>query len=147
MKPQSTNSSRRHATVTRARRGQANGHKSAVSWLARLPAAGKSITAHAPEEGPQRFGCRTYDFGGDNVYHGLCRDPGFSNADRAESLRQGDGVTKLSLDPRACRPRRRVSAAQFPRRAAAQSGAPRIPMGTASRNASGRYSHRCIREG
>lgn len=111
MKPQSANSSRCHATVTRARRREANRHKSAVSWLAGLSAAGKSITAHALEEGPERFGCRTYDFGGDNVYHGLCSDPGFSNADRAESLRQGDGVTKLSLDPRACRPRRLVSAA------------------------------------
>lgn len=87
-----------HATVTRQRREQLNGHKGAILWFTGLSGAGKSTLAHAVEEELHRRNCRTFVFDGDNVRHGLCSDLGFSAADRAENIRRIGEMVKLFLE-------------------------------------------------
>ena len=87
-----------HATVTRERREELNGHKSAILWFTGLSGAGKSTLAHAVEERLHKSGCRTFVFDGDNVRHGLCRDLGFSVDDRTENIRRIGEMTKLFLE-------------------------------------------------
>jgi len=87
-----------HATVTRQRREQLNGHKAAVVWFTGLSGAGKSTLAHAVEEELHQLGCRTYVFDGDNVRSGLCSDLGFSTAERSENIRRIGEMAKLFVD-------------------------------------------------
>jgi adenylylsulfate kinase len=98
MNLQSSNTVWHHATVTRARREAANGHKSAVLWFTGLSGAGKSTIAHATEECLHQIGCRTYVLDGDNVRHGLCGDLGFSIEDRHENIRRIGEMSKLFAD-------------------------------------------------
>lgn len=87
-----------HATVTRERREQLNGHKSVILWFTGLSGAGKSTLAHAVEEALHRRGCRTFVLDGDNVRHGLCSDLGFSAEDRAENIRRVGEMAKLFIE-------------------------------------------------
>jgi adenylylsulfate kinase len=87
-----------HATVTRARREQQNGHRGAIIWFTGLSGAGKSTLAHAVEEKLHQMGCRTFVLDGDNVRHGLCGDLGFSPKDREENIRRVGEVAKLFMD-------------------------------------------------
>lgn len=87
-----------HATVTRERREQQNGHKSVILWFTGLSGAGKSTLAHATEERLHQLGCRTFVFDGDNVRHGLCSDLGFSAEDREENIRRVGEMAKLFLE-------------------------------------------------
>ena len=87
-----------HATVTRARREQLNGHRGAVIWFTGLSGAGKSTLAHEVEERLHRMGCRTFVFDGDNVRHGLCSDLGFSIEARTENIRRIGEMTKLFVE-------------------------------------------------
>ncbi|MGR8941945.1 MAG: adenylyl-sulfate kinase [Gammaproteobacteria bacterium] len=98
-KPQaSTNVVWHHATVTRARREQLNGHRGAIIWFTGLSGAGKSTLAHALEEKLHQMGCRTFVLDGDNVRHGLCGDLGFSANDREENIRRVGEVAKLFME-------------------------------------------------
>ena len=87
-----------HATVTRKRREQLNGHKSCVLWFTGLSGAGKSTLAHAVEEQLHQRGCRTFVLDGDNVRHGLSADLGFSEADRKENIRRIGETAKLMME-------------------------------------------------
>ena len=87
-----------HATVTRERRNQQNGHKSVVLWFTGLSGAGKSTLAHAVEEKLHQLGCRTIVLDGDNVRHGLCGDLGFSDDDRIENIRRVGEMSKLFIE-------------------------------------------------
>jgi adenylylsulfate kinase len=87
-----------HATVTRARREQLNGHRSAIIWFTGLSGAGKSTLAHAVEEQLHQRGCRTFVLDGDNVRHGLCSNLGFSSQDREENIRRVGEVAKLFME-------------------------------------------------
>lgn len=84
-----------HATVTRERREQMNGHKSAVVWFTGLSCSGKSTLAHAVEEHLYQRGCHTFVLDGDNVRHGLSSNLGFSVTDRKENIRRIAEVAKL----------------------------------------------------
>lgn len=86
------------ATVTRPRRERLFGHKSAVLWFTGLSGAGKSTIAHSVEERLHQSGCHTFVLDGDNVRHGLCRDLGFSKADRSENIRRIGEMVKLFLE-------------------------------------------------
>jgi len=86
------------ATVTRERRSQQNGHRSAVLWFTGLSGAGKSTLAHSVEEKLYQLGCRTIVLDGDNVRHGLCGDLAFTDNDRKENLRRIGEVSKLFID-------------------------------------------------
>lgn len=87
-----------HATVTRSRREQLNGHRSAVLWFTGLSGAGKSSLAHSAEEALHEMGCRTIVLDGDNVRHGMCGDLGFSDYDRKENIRRIGEVAKLFIE-------------------------------------------------
>jgi adenylylsulfate kinase len=86
------------ASVTRANREHLNGHRSFVLWFTGLSGAGKSTLAHRVEEILFERACRTYVFDGDNVRHGLCRDLGFSSANRKENIRRIGEMSKLFVD-------------------------------------------------
>jgi adenylylsulfate kinase len=86
------------ASVTRKRREELHGHRGIVVWFTGLAASGKSTLAHAVEERLHRRKYRTFVLDGDNVRHGLCRDLGFSFADRAENLRRVGEVARLFLE-------------------------------------------------
>ncbi|ALP53377.1 adenylyl-sulfate kinase [Candidatus Tenderia electrophaga] len=86
------------ATVSRADREKLNGHKSAILWFTGLSGAGKSTVAHAVEDRLYQLGARTYVLDGDNIRHGLCKDLGFSDADRTENIRRIGEVAKLFTD-------------------------------------------------
>lgn len=87
-----------HATVTRARREDQNGHRGAIIWFTGISGAGKSTLAHAVEEVLHQKGCRTFVLDGDNVRHGLCRDLGFSPDDRIENIRRVGEMAKLFME-------------------------------------------------
>jgi adenylylsulfate kinase len=87
-----------HATVTRARRQQQNGHKSVILWFTGLSGAGKSTVAHAVEEALHQRGCHTFVFDGDNVRHGLCSDLSFSEDARKENIRRVGEMAKLFVE-------------------------------------------------
>lgn len=87
-----------HATVTRGRRENQNGHKSFILWFTGLSGSGKSTLAHALEEQLHRMGCRTFVFDGDNVRHGLNKDLGFSQEDRQENIRRIGEMCKLFME-------------------------------------------------
>ncbi len=86
------------ATITRDNRQQQNQHKSTILWFTGLSGAGKSTLAHAVEERLHEMGVRTYVLDGDNIRHGLCKDLGFSDADRTENIRRIGEVAKLFVD-------------------------------------------------
>ncbi|WP_310452995.1 adenylyl-sulfate kinase [Sulfuritalea sp.] len=94
----SSNTVWHHATVTRARRAQMNGHRSAVLWFTGLSGAGKSTLAHAVEESLHQQRCHTFVLDGDNVRHGLCSDLGFSAEDRGENIRRVGEAAKLLVE-------------------------------------------------
>jgi len=97
-KKSSTNIVWHHATVTRQRREELNGHRGSVLWFTGLSASGKSTLAHAVEEALHQLGCHTFVLDGDNVRHGLNRDLGFSLEDRDENLRRVGETAKLFLE-------------------------------------------------
>ena len=69
-----------------------------VIWFTGLSASGKSTIAGALERILTQQGYHTYLLDGDNVRHGLCRDLGFSDADRQENIRRVGEVAKLMAD-------------------------------------------------
>ncbi|MBT7307185.1 MAG: adenylyl-sulfate kinase [Gammaproteobacteria bacterium] len=94
----STNTVWHHATVTRERRNQQNGHKSVVLWFTGLSGSGKSTVCHVVEERLHQQGCSTFVMDGDNVRHGLCGDLDFSDEDRKENIRRIGELSKLFIE-------------------------------------------------
>ena len=94
----SSNTVWHHATVTRDRREQQNGHRGVILWFTGLSGSGKSTLAHAVEEELYQRGCRTFVCDGDNVRHGLCGDLGFSEEDRTENIRRIGQMAKLFVE-------------------------------------------------
>lgn len=85
-------------SVTRQDREQQHGHQGVVLWFTGLSGSGKSTLAGALEYALFTRGVSTYLLDGDNVRHGLCRDLGFSDADRRENIRRVGEVAKLMVD-------------------------------------------------
>lgn len=85
-------------TVVRAHREQLAGHRGRVVWFTGLSGAGKSTLADALEVELHRAHKRTYVLDGDNVRRGLCKDLGFSDADRIENIRRVAEVARLFVD-------------------------------------------------
>ncbi|MBS1847856.1 MAG: adenylyl-sulfate kinase [Actinobacteria bacterium] len=82
-------------SVDRTARRGLMGHGSAVVWLTGVSGAGKSTIADAVERKLHARGVHTFLLDGDNLRHGLCRDLGFSEADRSENIRRAGSVAKL----------------------------------------------------
>ncbi|MFM8675424.1 MAG: adenylyl-sulfate kinase [Vulcanococcus sp.] len=94
----STNIAWHHASVDRAARAQRRGHRSAILWFTGLSGSGKSTLANAVNAALFEQGLACYVLDGDNIRHGLCKDLGFTDADREENIRRIGEVSKLFLD-------------------------------------------------
>jgi len=94
----STNISWHQTTVNQAARARAHNHQPCVVWFTGLSGSGKSTVANALEQKLHSEGQHTYLLDGDNVRHGLCRDLGFTDADRVENIRRVAEVARLMAD-------------------------------------------------
>jgi bifunctional enzyme CysN/CysC len=72
--------------------------KPAILWFTGLSGAGKSTIANIIEQRLHAAGHHTMMLDGDNVRHGLCRDLGFTEADRVENIRRAGEVAKLMTE-------------------------------------------------
>jgi adenylyl-sulfate kinase len=86
------------AGVGREQREALHGHAAGILWFTGLSGAGKSTLANAVEQRLHELGLRTYLLDGDNVRHGLCKDLGFTDADRVENIRRIGEVARLMAD-------------------------------------------------
>ncbi|MBF0119809.1 MAG: adenylyl-sulfate kinase [Desulfobacterales bacterium] len=84
--------------VSRDDREKLHAHKGVVIWFTGLSASGKSTIANQLEKILYDRRCSTYVFDGDNVRHGLCKDLGFSDADRTENIRRIGEMVNLFID-------------------------------------------------
>jgi adenylylsulfate kinase len=85
-------------SIDQAARGAQKSQNPVLLWFTGLSGAGKSTLAGALERALFDAGFHTYLLDGDNVRHGLCKDLGFSLADRDENLRRVGEVAKLMVD-------------------------------------------------
>jgi bifunctional enzyme CysN/CysC len=72
--------------------------KPSCLWLTGLSGSGKSTLANLLEKRLFAAGRHTYLLDGDNVRHGLSRDLGFTEADRAENIRRVAETAHLMVD-------------------------------------------------
>ena len=84
--------------VDQAARAEQKRQQPVLLWFTGLSGAGKSTLAGALERALYSEGFHTYLLDGDNVRHGLCKDLGFSQADRDENLRRVGEVARLMVD-------------------------------------------------
>ncbi|AGI26116.1 adenylylsulfate kinase [Pseudomonas sp. ATCC 13867] len=84
--------------VTTQMRAEVMQQRGACIWFTGLSGAGKSTLANALDVALYAAGRKTYLLDGDNVRHGLCRDLGMAEADRAENIRRAGEVAKLMVD-------------------------------------------------
>ena len=83
-----------HLLAERERLGA--GRAAAVTlWFTGLPGAGKTTLAMHLEARLVRRGIPAFALDGDNLRHGLCKDLGFSDADRSENVRRTAEVCSL----------------------------------------------------
>ncbi|RDS88073.1 adenylyl-sulfate kinase [Pseudomonas fluorescens] len=85
-------------SVSAHARATLKGQKPLVLWLTGLSGAGKTTVANAIELALVERGRHTYLIDGDNVRMGLCRDLGFTDADREENIRRVAEVSRLFVD-------------------------------------------------
>jgi bifunctional enzyme CysN/CysC len=84
--------------IDRAARAALKHQEPCCVWLTGLSASGKSTIANLLEKRLHGGGRHTYLLDGDNVRHGLNRDLGFTESDRAENVRRVAEVAKLMVD-------------------------------------------------
>ena len=85
-------------TIDRNKLEKMRGHKGMVIWLTGLSGSGKSTLANALNEFLHNCGLSTYVLDGDNIRYGLCKDLGFSDADREENIRRIGEVANLFMN-------------------------------------------------
>ena len=73
-------------------------HQPKCIWFTGLSGAGKTTIANLLEKALLERGVHTYLLDGDNVRHGLNKDLGFSDVDRAENIRRVAEVARLMYD-------------------------------------------------
>jgi bifunctional enzyme CysN/CysC len=84
--------------VDRAARAAIKHQKPRCVWFTGLSGSGKSTLANLLEKRLHAQDRHTYVLDGDNVRHGLNRDLGFTEADRAENIRRVAEVARLMAD-------------------------------------------------
>ena len=84
--------------VGKAQRAALLRQKPAIVWFTGLSGAGKSTVANMVEQRLHAAGNHTMLLDGDNIRHGLCRDLGFTEADRVENIRRAGEVAKLMTE-------------------------------------------------
>jgi bifunctional enzyme CysN/CysC len=94
----STNVHPQNLTVDALARSAIKGQKPCVIWMTGLSGAGKSTIANTLEQKLHRLGRHTILLDGDNVRHGLNKDLGFTEQDRAENIRRIAEVSKLMTE-------------------------------------------------
>jgi bifunctional enzyme CysN/CysC len=94
----SSNITWHHGDLTPEQRAEIYGHRGATLWFTGLSGSGKSTVARRVEAMLAARGHHVYTLDGDNVRHGLCKDLGFSPADRTENIRRIGEVAKLFSD-------------------------------------------------
>jgi bifunctional enzyme CysN/CysC len=85
-------------TIDRTARAERNGQRPLLLWFTGLSGSGKSTIANLVEQALFSAGRHCYSLDGDNLRHGLCRDLGFTAADRVENIRRAGEVAKLMMD-------------------------------------------------
>ncbi len=85
-------------TVNRAARAENMAQRPRCVWFTGLSGSGKSTIADIVERKLHALGRKTYLLDGDNVRHGLCRDLGFTDADRVENIRRIGEAARLMVD-------------------------------------------------
>jgi len=93
-----TNLTRQAVPIDSTARAAMKGQRPCVLWFTGLSGAGKSSAAGAVDKRLHALGRHTYLLDGDNVRHGLCRDLGFTEADRVENIRRVAEVARLMVD-------------------------------------------------
>jgi adenylyl-sulfate kinase len=94
----STNVVWQEYAVSRATRPLSRRQRPCMLWFTGLSGSGKTTVAGLVEQRLAALGMYTYLLDGDNVRHGLCRDLGFSAADRVENIRRVGEVGRLMTD-------------------------------------------------
>jgi bifunctional enzyme CysN/CysC len=84
--------------IGKSERAALKHQKPAVLWLTGFSGAGKSTIANLVEQRLHAAGHHTMLLDGDNIRHGLCRDLGFTEADRVENIRRAGEVAKLMTE-------------------------------------------------
>ena len=84
--------------VERSQRESLLNQKGVLVWLTGLPSSGKSTIAFTAEHILTQRGRLAYVLDGDNIRHGLNKNLGFSEEDRAENIRRIGEVGKLFTD-------------------------------------------------
>jgi len=85
-------------TIDRTARAERNGQRPLLLWFTGLSGSGKSTIANLVEQALFTAGRHCYSLDGDNLRHGLCRDLGFTAADRVENIRRAGEVARLMMD-------------------------------------------------
>lgn len=84
--------------VDRTARASIKNQNPRCIWLTGLSGSGKSTIANLLDRKFHAAGLHTYVLDGDNVRHGLNRDLGFTEPDRAENIRRVAEVARLMVD-------------------------------------------------
>ena len=84
--------------MNKTARARQKGQTPRVVWLTGLSGAGKSTLANAVERVLLAKGMHSYVLDGDSLRHGLNRDLGYGDADRAENIRRVGEVAKVMID-------------------------------------------------
>jgi bifunctional enzyme CysN/CysC len=84
--------------ISRERRAELMGQRPCCVWFTGLSGSGKSTIANHLEKRLHAEGRHTYLLDGDNIRHGLNRDLGFTEAERAENIRRVAEVARLMVD-------------------------------------------------
>jgi len=87
-----------HLDVSKDVRSRLKLQRAQCVWLTGMSASGKSTIANLLDQRLTVEGRHTYLLDGDNVRHGLCRDLGFTEADRVENIRRVAEVARLMVD-------------------------------------------------
>lgn len=93
-----TKNIRRQMYEPREARWARFGQKPAIAWLTGLPGAGKTSIADAVDRTLAANGRHVFVLDGDNLRHGLCRNLGFGEADRAENVRRAAETARLMAE-------------------------------------------------
>jgi bifunctional enzyme CysN/CysC len=89
---------RQELAVDKDARARLKHQKPAILWFTGLSGAGKSTIANIVEARLCARGVHTLMLDGDNVRQGLCKDLGFTEADRVENIRRVGEVAKLMTE-------------------------------------------------
>lgn len=87
-----------HTQITSEARAKALDQTPKCIWLTGLSGSGKSTIANALDVYLNEQGKHTFLLDGDNVRHGLNKDLGMTENDRAENIRRVGEVAKLMVD-------------------------------------------------